>query len=336
MIEHKPAPLPVRLLGSGSFLPERCVTNAELERELHLDAGWIERATGIRERRRGTDDSTISMAFAASTRALEAACTRADELDLIVGAASAPHQAVPCTAALLQRALEAPNGKSACFDVNSTCLSFLNALQVASHLVASGAHRRALVFASEVTRHSIDPSEPESAVLLGDGAAAVVIERSPADSNACLIAAHFETHSSGSELTVCRGGGTSQHPNDPSTTHAMNLFHMNGPGIYRMASRLLDPFLDEILSRAGWTRGDVDHVVPHQASGPGIDLLTRLCGLRAEQVVRNVETRGNCAAASLPIALSEAIVEGRLRRGERVLLIGTGAGLTLGAIALRY
>src|SRR6187455_3284922 len=228
MLDPAPLPLPVRIRGCGSFVPEHCVTNAELEHELGLGTGWIERATGVRERRRGTHDTTLSMAVQASTRALEAAGTRADELDLIVGTATAPHQAVPCTAALLQRALEAPDGRSACFDVNSTCLGFLTALQVASQLIASGAHARALVCASEVTRHSINPDEPESAVLLGDGAAAVVLERSPAGSDACVLAARFETHSSGCELTVCRGGGTAQHPNDPSTTHAMNLFRMDG------------------------------------------------------------------------------------------------------------
>jgi 3-oxoacyl-[acyl-carrier-protein] synthase-3 len=290
----------------------------------------------VRERRRGTHDTTLSMAVQASTRALEAAGTRAEELDLIVGTATAPHQAVPCTAALLQRALEAPDGRSACFDVNSTCLGFLTALQVASQLIASGAHARALVCASEVTRHSINPAEPESAVLLGDGAAAVVLERSPAGSSSSVLAARFETHSSGCELTVCRGGGTAQHPNDPSTTHAMNLFRMDGPEIYRRASRLLPRFLDEVLARAGWSRAEVEHVVPHQASGRGVDLLTRLCGLRPEQIVRNVETRGNCAAAALPIALAEAVGAGVVRRGERVLLIGTGAGLGLGAVALRY
>lgn len=336
MIQRSRSPLPIRLVGSASFVPDRRVTNEELERELRLDSGWIARATGIRERRRGTTETTLSMAAAASARALESARLGVDDVDLIVGAATAPHQAVPCTAALVQRALEGRDGASACFDVNSTCLSFLNALQVASHLVAHGAHERALVFASEVTRHSIDPTEPESAVLLGDGAAAVVIERAGADSDSRVLAARFSTHSSGCELTVCRGGGTSHHPNDPATTHAMNLFRMNGPGIYRMASRLLEPFLDDVLASAGWTRADVDRVVPHQASGRGVDLLTRLCGFDAARVVRNVETRGNCAAASLPIALAEAIDAGTIRRGDRLLLIGTGAGLTLGAIALKY
>lgn len=329
-------PLRVRLCGTGPFVPERRVTNEALETEWRLEPGWIERTTGVRERRRGEHDTTLSMALASATRALEAAHTSAAELDLIVAASTAPHQAVPCTAALVHRGLGAPDGSSTCFDVNSTCLSWLNALHVAAQFVHAGVHQRALVVSSEVTRHSIDPCEPESAVLLGDGAGAVVLGASPAGESSAILATSFATHSSGAELTVCRGGGTAHHPNDPGTSHAMNLFHMNGPGVYRMASRLLDPFLDGVLARAHWERDEIEHVVPHQASGRGVDLLTRLCGFRAEQVVRNVETRGNCAAAGMPLALAEAVAAGRIARGDRVLLIGTGAGLTLGAIALVY
>ncbi|MBK7876926.1 MAG: ketoacyl-ACP synthase III [Planctomycetes bacterium] len=330
------SPLRVTILGTGGFVPERRVTNDALERTWGLESGWIERATGVRERRRGEHDTTLSMGLAAASRALEAASTALEELDLIVAASTAPHQAVPCTAALLQRGLGAPDGRSACFDVNSTCLSWLNALQVAAHLVDAGAYRRALVVSSEVTRHSIDPSEPESAVLLGDAAAAAVIARAETGSASRILATRFATHASGAELTYCLGGGTSHHPNDAGTTRAMNLFHMNGAGVYRMASRLLGPFLDDVLERSGWRRADVDHVVPHQASGRGVDLLTRTLGFRPDQVVRNVETRGNCASAALPLAFAESMAEGRFARGDRVLLIGTGAGLTLGAVTLVY
>ena len=329
------AALPVRILGLGCSLPERCIANDELEREYGLERGWIERATGVRERRRAVGETTLSLAARAATLALADARTSVDELDLIIGAATAPHQSVPCTAALLQRALGAPDGRSACFDVNSTCLSFLTALDLASRLIAGGRHRRVLIVSSEITHHSLDPREPESAALLGDGAGAAVLGPSE-DERSRFLAARFETHSSGCELTVCRGGGTAHPPNDPETTPEMNLFRMNGPGIYRLASRLLEPFLAEALLAAGWQRAEIEHVVPHQASGRGVDLLTRFLGFRDEQVVRNVETRGNCAAASLPIALAEAVQAGRVRRGESVLLIGTGAGLTLGAVALHF
>jgi 3-oxoacyl-[acyl-carrier-protein] synthase-3 len=329
-------PLRVQLLGVGSFLPEYRVSNAELERELGIESGWIERATGVRERRRCGEETALGMATAAARMALVSARLAPDQIDLVIGAASAPHQAVPCTAALVQHALGGGDGLSTCFDVNATCVSFLTALQIASSFVASGLHQRVLVVSSEVTSRSINPHERESAVLLGDAAAAAVIGASEPGDTGVILATSFVTHASGVELTVCRGGGTHHHPNDPATTPEMNQFHMNGPGIYRMANRLLDPFVSRVLAAAGWERGEVDVVVPHQASGRGVDLVTDLLRFRPEQIVRNVETRGNCAAASIPLALTEAVLDGRIRRGHKVLLLGTGAGLTLGAIAMTY
>ena len=329
-------PLAVQILGTGRCRPARSVSSAELERELELEEGWIVRTTGVHERRRAEEETALTMATSAAQRALDSARCAAREIDLIVAASSAPHQAIPCTAALVQRALGECDGVSACFDVNSTCLSFLNALQIAAHLIAAGVHERALVFSSELTRHTLNPREPESAALLGDGAAAVVVGASPPGSASAIVASRFVTYSSGAELTVCRGGGTAHHPNAPSTTAEMNLFHMDGPAVYRMATRLLAPWLAGFLAAIEWERGRIDAVVPHQASGRGVDLLTRQMGFRADQVVRNLETHGNCVAASLPLALAEAIENGRIERGQHVLLVGSGAGLSLGAVALVF
>lgn len=328
--------LPVQILGAGRCLPAERLSSADLERELGLEEGWIVRTTGVHERRRAGEESAVTMATRAARHALDAARCGPREIDLIVGASSAPHQAIPCTAALVQRALGECDGMSACFDVNSTCLSFLNALQVVAHLVAAGVHERALVFSSELTRHSLNPREPESATLLGDGAAAVVVGASPSGSASAIVGSRFVTHSSGAELTVCRGGGTAHHPNAASTTPEMNLFHMDGPGVYRMATRLLAPWLAGFLASIEWEPGRIDAVVPHQASGRGVDLLTRQMQFRADQVVRNLETHGNCVAAALPLALAEAIENGRIERGQHVLLVGTGAGLSLGAVALVF
>jgi 3-oxoacyl-[acyl-carrier-protein] synthase-3 len=327
--------LPVRLVGIGAYLPPQRVASADLERQLRLSEGWVGQMTGVRERRRAGDDTVVTMAGHAARGALAMAGLTPADLALIVGA-SGPFQLIPCTAAFVQRELGAPDGGSACFDVNSTCTSFLSALHVAAHLVAGGSSPNALIFSSEITHHVIDTQEPGSAVLLGDGAAAAVLAPSGPGDTGRLWGARFVTYSSGVDLTVCLGGGSRHPPNRPDTTPDMNLFHMNGPGIYRMAGRLLGPFLERFLDEVGWEREDVDWLVPHQASGPGLDLLTRRCGFRPEQVVRTVETHGNCAAASLPLALAAAVADGRIVRGQRLLLVGTGAGLTLGAVALTY
>lgn len=329
---------PVQLMGLGKFLPERVVYNAELEQALGLREGWIERATGVRERRRAESGmSTAAMAAAAARQALERAGRQIEDIDLIVGASSGPEQLIPCTAALVQRELGAPEGKSACFDISATCLSFPVALQVVAPLLVAGLYKTALIFSSELTAHSLNPHEPESATLLGDAAAAAVLVRTPSGDASCLHHSAFETYAtSGAELTRFRGGGSRRHPNDPATTPEMNLFEMQGPQIFRLAAQCMPPFLASFLSEAGIGPEELDRIVPHQASGRGISVVASRSGLSLEKFFINLPVRGNCIAASIPLALCEAWEAGQLQRGQRVLLAGTGAGLTLGAALLTF
>lgn len=328
--------LPVKLAGSGWYLPEKCVTNAELEERLGIPADWIEQVTGVQERRYVTYETTLSMAAQAARMALTNAALNVDALDALICASTAPHQAIPCTAALLQRELGAPEGTSACFDINATCLSFLVALQTAFHLVAAGVYQRVLICSSEIASCSLNPNERESVVLFGDAAAAAVVTRSEVGETSAFWHAHFETYSSGADLTELLGGGTFHHPNDPETTAEMNMFHMRGPAIFRQAAVLMGPFLERFFAKLSWSREELDAVVPHQASRHAIEQLSRRLGFSSEQLILNLAQRGNCISASIPLALAESVASGRIQRGDRVLLVGTGAGLTLGALALTY
>ena len=276
------------------------------------------------------------MGAAAARMALARAALTAADLDAIVCASTAPQQAIPCTAALLQRELSAPDGGSACFDVNATCLSFLVALQIAAHLVTGGLYRRVLIVSSELASRSLNPQEWESAVLFGDSAAAAVVTPAAAEEASAIWHSQVVTYSSGADLTSLVGGGTLHHPNDPLTTPLMNTFHMDGPAVFKKATRLLGPFLENFFAQLGWTRSQVNLVVPHQASRHGVELLTARLGFQPEQVFLNLPTRGNCISASIPLALSEAYDAGRLRRDDRVVLVGSGAGLTFGALALTF
>ncbi|NTW02246.1 MAG: ketoacyl-ACP synthase III [Oscillochloris sp.] len=328
--------LPVMIAGLGAYLPERVVTSAELEQGWGLEPGWIMRVAGIRERRYATGETTAGMAATAAQRALDAAGMTVSDIDLIIAASSAPQQAIPCTAALIQRELGAPDGASVCFDLNATCLSFLLAFQNAAHLLAAGCYHTALVVSSEIVGCSRNPADPASACLFGDAAAAAVLTRTPAGGASQVICEQFATFSSAADLTAILGGGSLHHPSDPTTTPDMNVFHMDGTGIFRRTAKLIGPFLDQFFARAGWTRGDVDVVVPHQASRHGIELLNTRLGFHPDQVVSNLAERGNCVAASIPLALSEFVAAGRIQRGQKLLLIGTGAGLTIGAIGLVF
>jgi 3-oxoacyl-[acyl-carrier-protein] synthase-3 len=329
-------PLPVKIAGLGWCLPQQRVTSSELLRAWSLPEDYVEHAAGVYERRYAVHETTAGMAAAAARMALEDAALDAAEIDAIVGASTVPQQAIPCTATFVQRELGAPDGASACFDVNATCLSFLVALQNAAHLVAAGVYRRALIFSSELGSRFLNPRQPQSAILFGDAAAAAVLTRADDGEASAIHHTRFATYSSGADYTQVVGGGTRHSPNDPQTTAEMNLFDMNGRAVFRQAARLLPPFLDCFLEQAAWQREHIGCVVPHQASRHGLDLLTSHLGFRKEQVFSNLPQRGNCIAASIPLALGEAVAAGRIQRGDDVLLLGTGAGLTIGAVALTY
>ena len=225
------------------------------------------------------------------------------DLDAIIGASASVRQAIPCTAAFVQRELGAPDGKSACFDINATCLGFVFALQTAAHLIAAGVYQTVLIFSSEIATFSRNPKQWESAVLFGDGAAAAVVTAAQPDETSAIWHTRFATYSSGADLTQFVGGGTLHHPNDPATRPEMNMFDMDGPAVFKKAVRLVPAFLDEFSKELGWKNQDYDQVVPHQASGHGLKLLTTRFGFHPERVFIHIQERGNCIAASINIGL---------------------------------
>jgi 3-oxoacyl-[acyl-carrier-protein] synthase-3 len=328
--------LAVKIAGLGWYLPARRVTSAELTTRFNAPPGAIERTTGVAERRYAGDETAAGMGAAAARMALEHAGLRSADLDAIIGASSAPQQSIPCTAALVQRELGAPEGRSLCFDINATCLSFLVALQTAAQYIAAGIYRHILIYSSEIASPSLNPRQWESAALFGDAAAAAVLTRSAPGEPSTIWHAQFATYSSGADLTQCLGGGTLHHPNDPRTTPEMNMFQMQGLAVFRQAVRIMRPFVDQFFTTLGWQREQVDTVVPHQASRHGIEQLRERLGFRDQQVFSNLRLRGNCVAASIPLALAEAVHGGRIQRSDRVVLLGTGAGLTAGALALTF
>jgi 3-oxoacyl-[acyl-carrier-protein] synthase-3 len=275
------------------------------------------------------------MAAAAARKALAGAGMSLSKIDTIIGASAIPQQVLPCMSALIQRELGEAEG-AFCFDVNATCLSFLVALHVSAMLICSGESERILICSSEKTYRSLNPKEWESAGLFGDAAAAAVVTRTPSIEASSIDGTRFETHSSGAHFTTALGGGSLRHPNDPATKWEDNLFHMDGPGILRFGAERFDQFLATFLRDAGRKTSDYDFVVPHQASRSVLHLLSARYGFREDQIVKNLSHRGNCVAASIPLALAEAVESGCIRRGHRILMIGTAAGLSLGALEMVF
>ncbi len=330
-------PRPVRIAGLGKYLPERIVTSAELERDLGIEPGWIARRTGVVERRRMAEGETqLKMGAAAAQRAVADAGATLDDVGLIVCASGGMEQAIPCTAALLQRELGLAARGVPCFDVNATCLSFLVALDLAANYVELGAYASVLVVSTEASSVAIDWAEHESAVLLGDGAAAALVTRAGAGEASVMFRAALTTDSRGAGLAEVKGCGTARHPNRPDTRPEWNLFHMQGPQIVRYSLKQSVPFIERYGASLPFPLDDLAAVCPHQASLFAVRMGARACGFRDEQVIENIATHGNCVAASIPMVLHDGVRAGRIRRGDRVLLAGTAAGVAVGALALVY
>jgi 3-oxoacyl-[acyl-carrier-protein] synthase-3 len=320
--------LRIRVSSLGFAVPATVETAAQLAPRLGRTEEWIVAQTGVRERRIVTTETMEGLAAAAAREAL------GDERpDLIINASTTPRQGIPDSSVFIQRELGFKGIPS--YSVHATCLSFVAGLQLAGSLLVTKQFDRILIVSSETGSVSRNFDEPESAALIGDGAAAAVVERTPEGESSELLAWHMGTWPEGAELTEIRGGGTYRHPNDARTASTDNLFRMDGPRVYKMARRKVAEVLVRLLEQAGIERSQIDLVVPHQASGPAIEALSRY-GFDESRIVNIVGRYGNCIAASIPMALVEAERTGRLRRGSTVLLLGTGAGLSVAGAILRW
>jgi 3-oxoacyl-[acyl-carrier-protein] synthase-3 len=317
------------LLGTGSSLPVRRVSNAELAERVDTSDEWIVERTGIHSRHiAGDDETTSSLATEAARRALVAAGLQPDDIDLIILATATPDQTFPASATRVQANL----GINDCvaFDVAAVCSGFLYAVTVADNMLRGGAARRALVIGAETFSRILDWEDRTTCVLFGDGAGAVVLERQDVDevSGAGILASRLHADGRHNGLLYVDGG--------PSTTGTVGKLRMRGQEVFRHAVVNLAAVLREVLEQASLSTADVDWVVPHQANARILDATARKLGLERERVVMTVDRHANTSAASVPLALDTAIRDGRIARGDIVVLEAMGGGFTWGASVLRY
>ncbi|MCC7118615.1 MAG: hypothetical protein IT310_08835 [Anaerolineales bacterium] len=327
--------VPFKISGLGRYLPKRIVPSSELEALCNLPAGWVERRNGVRERRWVTDETSSYMAAQAALEALDEAKLKPTELDLIINASGTAEQAIPDTGALIQRQLGLGSSGIPAMTVHMTCLSFVAGLDVAANFLQTGRYKNILIASADVASCGINPKEPESASLVGDAAAAMVITRPQAGEGSKIHNAHFKTYGEGAYLTAIMGGGSRLHPRFENHKPEDDLFHMDGPAVLRMAREIAGGFLEELAPGLSTSLTDVDVVVPHQASKVGLLMLSKF-GWESEKVMKTIETLGNCVAASIPSTFYQAVREGHIQRGHKVLLVGTGAGLSIGGLTLTY
>jgi 3-oxoacyl-[acyl-carrier-protein] synthase-3 len=281
------------------------------------------------------------MAASACRAALEAAGVKAGDIDALVFVGGIDQQPIPCTAALVQKELGEAFLGIPCFDVNATCLGFVTGLDTLSYPVAAGRYRRILLATGDLATPGLDWSQVESAGLFGDGAAAIVLGRTPVGGSARILGSRMETYASGASDCEILGGATglpaaSYDHGAQDGVDRRFLFKMDGKRVFRMASSLIEGFLGRLLEDAGVRMADIDLVIPHQASPAGLALLRKKLGIPESRFLTLVEDYGNLIATSIPLGLHVAIQEGRVQRGGRILLLGTSAGFSLGGVVLEY
>lgn len=319
-----------RIAGTGSYLPERILTNADLEKMVDTSDEWIVSRSGIRERHIAADDETTSdLAYHASLKALEAAGLRADEIDLIIVGTTTPDIVFPSTACLLQEKLGV--GGCGAFDVNAACSGFIFALSVADQFIRAGTVKNILVVGAETLTRLVDWTDRSTCVLFGDGAGAVVLQ---ADSEAGILSTHLHSDGAKKELLICPVGVSKGF--DVDAPNAGVKIHMAGSEVFKHAVKALDSVVDEALHANGLSKTDLDWLIPHQANLRIIEATAKRLSMSMDQVILTVHKTGNTSSGSVPLALDEAVRSGKIQRGQLMLLEAFGGGFTWGSALIRY
>lgn len=324
---------PTGILGIGYAVPEGKLTNFDLEKMVDTSDEWITTRTGIRERRIAAEgEATSDWAVEAGRRALAAAGRSPDDVDLLIVATATGDYAVPSTASIVQHRLGIK--AAAAYDLGAGCSGFVYALDQAWHAVRAGGYNTALVIGADLLSRITNWEDRSTCVLFGDGAGAAVVGETASDYG--VLATYLGSDGSGAESLYIPAGGSRQPVTSEAIAAGDHYLHMSGNEVFKFAVRIMEDATKEVLRRAELTADDIDLFIPHQANVRIIDAAAKRLGLTEDRIVVNVERYGNTSAASIPIALGEAVEEGRLRPGDRIVCVGFGAGLTWGAVALRW
>jgi len=327
------APHYAHIVGWGKALPERVLTNHDLEAIVDTSDTWIRERTGIRERRiAGELDTTASLGFAAARQALDVADVLPSEIDLVIVATSTPEHVFPSSASLIQDALGAT--AAGAFDLSAACTGFIYALSMATQAIISGNITTALVIGSETMSRLLDWQDRSTCILFGDGAGAVVLRAS--DIPGGILTSVLHSDGSGRDLLSAPSVGSTDLGYQANGTAAPFKLYMNGQEVFRFATRVIKDSILEALEKAGLTLADVDWVIPHQANERIITRAAKSLDLPIERFIMNVDQYGNTSAASIPIAMAEAAERGDLKPNDTIVLVAFGGGLTWGATVLTW
>jgi 3-oxoacyl-[acyl-carrier-protein] synthase-3 len=320
------------IIGLGSYVPERVLTNQDLEKMVETSDEWIRERTGISFRRIADEDmATSDLAAKAAREAIEMAGVKPEDLDLIIGATVTPDMMFPSTACIVQHEIKAT--RAAAFDLSAGCTGFIYALTVAAQFVASGMYRNVLVFGAEILSKIVDWQDRNTCVLFGDGAGAAVV--SVVESGGILESV-LGADGGGKDLLFIPAGGSKEPASFDTIKERKHFIKMNGNEVFKFAVKIMEESTRKVLEKANLTPQDVDLVVPHQANVRIIEAATRRLNISKEKVMVNIDRYGNMSAASIPVALYEAYKARKIKKGDKVVLVGFGAGLTWGANLIEW
>jgi len=313
-----------RITGTGSYLPERILTNAELERSIDTTDEWIFTRTGIRERHIVAEGQyTSDMALEAAKKAIEAANVDIQSIDLIVLATTTPDRTFPSTACLLQQKLGIINCPA--FDLQAVCSGFVYALATADNFIKAGAAKCALVVGADAMSRITDWTDRSNCILWGDGAGAVILQASDEQG---ILSTHLHANGNFADMLTV--------PQGVSNREGSKTILMEGNAVFKMAVNTLDAIVDDTLAANGLEKSDIDWLVPHQANIRILQSTAKKLGMSMDRVVTTVDMHGNTSAASIPLALDVAVRDGRIKRGETILMEAFGGGFTWGSVLMKY
>jgi len=315
-------------MATGSYLPDNIVTNADLEKLVDTTDQWITERTGIKQRHIALEDqTTCDLAENAARNAIETAGIEPQSIDLIIVATTTPDRVFPSTACLLQQRLDI-HGCPA-FDVQAVCTGFIYALDIADKYIKTGAAKRALVVGAETLSRIVDWTDRSTCVIFADGAGAVILE---ASEEAGILSSHIHADGQFSELLSTNGGVSELNPDGLDAVH----IEMKGNEVFKVAVNTLGRIVDETLAKNNMQKSDIDWLVPHQANVRIINATAKKLKMSTDHVVTTVQNHGNTSAASVPLALDTAVRDGRIKRGEILLLEAFGGGFTWGSALVKY
>jgi 3-oxoacyl-[acyl-carrier-protein] synthase-3 len=329
----KTTPTLTRILGTGSYLPKTVMTNHDLERLVETSHEWILERTGIRERRIASDkEATSDLAYYAAQMALETSGVGSEDIDFIIVATATPDMLFPSTACIVQDRLGAK--RAFAFDLSAACSGFVYALSVADQLIQSGSSQCGIVIGAEVLSRFIDWTDRGTCVLFGDGAGAAVL--SGRKGHRGILSTHLHSDGSFGDLLSIPGGGSRHPAGERMLRDRMQYIKMRGNETFKVAVNTLNQVVEEVLSHHGLRGEEIHLLIPHQANLRIIQAVAKKLGLSMDKVMVNLDRYGNTSAASIPIALDEAVREGRVKKNDLILLEAFGGGLTWGAALIRW